>query len=258
MVTAVLLHGLAGASSEWQAVTDLLGGAGTGGAGTGGAVTVIAPDARGHGLRPETGGDVSREAHVADAVAILREAGPSILVGQSLGGLTALRVAAEHPELVTGLLLIEAGPERVDPATPGTIAGWLDSWPVPFPSAEAAAAFFGGGPAGEGWAATLAATPDGLRPRFDRDTIVATIKAATLQPSWPAWKAITCPAAVLLGAQGFLGEEEQAEMRRLRPDIPLTTVPGVGHDVHLEAPEQVAAQILALAQGNSAAMAREL
>lgn len=240
----VLLHGLAGDSSEWRAVTEALGP----------AWRAIAVDQRGHGRSELLPADVSREAFVADIAAVIRAIGqPVVLVGQSLGGNAALLVAAAHPDLVSALVLVEAGPDRPAQDTPDIIAGWLDSWPLPFPDREAAATFFGGGPAGDGWAATLTADPQevipaaevdgGLWPRFDRDTIVAVISAAAERSYWDEWRQVRCPAHVVRGESGFVRDEEATRMRDLRPDIPITVIPGVGHDLHLEAPEELAALI---------------
>jgi non-heme chloroperoxidase len=66
-------------------------------------------DARGHG---ESGwapdGNYGMEAFVDDLLTFLRGLGrPAVLVGASLGGITSLTVASEHPELVAGLVLVD-------------------------------------------------------------------------------------------------------------------------------------------------------
>ena len=71
--------------------------------------------------------------------------GPVILIGQSLGGNLAFLVAARRPDLVHGLVVAEASPE----ADPEGIAAegmrrWLEGWPTPFPSREAAMDFLNG------------------------------------------------------------------------------------------------------------------
>ncbi|GAA3084153.1 alpha/beta fold hydrolase [Streptosporangium carneum] len=224
----VLLHGLAGASSEWRAVADLLGP----------EWRTVAVDQRGHGDSERRPADVSRAAHVADVVEVIGalRLGPVALVGQSLGGNTALLVAAAAPDLVRGLVLVEAGPGRPDPAAPGEIGGWLDSWPVPFPDRERAADFLGGGSVGRGWASGLVETDEGLWPRFDREVVVASLTAACERSYWDEWRRIRCPALVVLGERGIVGVGESDRMRDLRPDIPIAVVAGAGHDLHLEDP----------------------
>nr|BFD84603.1 hypothetical protein StreXyl84_40040 [Streptomyces sp. Xyl84] len=54
------------------------------------------------------------------------------------------------------------------------------------------------------------------------------------------WEAVTCPALVVRGADGTMREVEFTEMHARRPHgtTPLT-VPGAGHDVHLDQPERL-------------------
>ncbi|WP_405855720.1 alpha/beta hydrolase [Streptomyces sp. NBC_00090] len=57
---------------------------------------------------------------------------------------------------------------------------------------------------------------------------------------WDEWAAITCPTLAVLGQGtegGIVGDEEYAEMARLLPGLYGASVPGAGHDVHLERPE---------------------
>lgn len=99
---ALLLHGLAGHSAEWSATASWLRR----------GRRVLALDIRGHGHSEREPQEVGPETLVADvAFAIERlELGPALLIGQSLGGHLALRVASDHPELVETLVVVEAGP----------------------------------------------------------------------------------------------------------------------------------------------------
>lgn len=231
----LLLHGLAGHGGEWGATARLLAGAGH---------RVVALDQRGHGNSERRPADTSRAAYVADAAAVVRELGlgRAVLAGQSLGGHTALLTAAAHPGLVAALVLVEAGPGRADPGLPGVIGEWLAGWPVPFPSREAAVAYLGGGnrPVGEGWADGLERRADGgLWPRFDPEVMVASVAENARRAFWDEWAAITCPVLAVLGEGsrgGVVGAEEYAEMARLLPRLRGASVPGAGHDVHLERP----------------------
>ncbi len=164
----VLLHGLAGHSGEWDATVEWMRE----------QYRVVAVDQRGHGASERRPADVSRAAYVGDVVTVIGELGleDAILVGQSLGGHTAMLVAAAHPDLVRALVLIEAGPGDLSPDTPRDIEKWLASWPVPFASRAAAAEFFGGGPAGAGWAAGLEERKDGWWPRFVPELMVGSVR----------------------------------------------------------------------------------
>ncbi|MGG8408706.1 alpha/beta fold hydrolase [Streptomyces sp. 12297] len=225
----VLLHGLAGHAGEWDATArDLRD-----------RHRVVAVDQRGHGASDRTPRDVSRAAYVADVVAVLDGLGlgPAVLVGQSLGGHTAMLAAAAHPELVRALVLVEAGPGDPNPETPEEIGGWLDSWPVPFPSREAAVRFLGGGPAGEGWADGLEERDGRWWPRFERDVMVASLEELTRHSFRAEWERITCPTLVVLAESSFLRAHDVDGMLARRPGATSASVPGTGHDVHLERPD---------------------
>jgi pimeloyl-ACP methyl ester carboxylesterase len=231
----VLLHGLAGHAGEWDTLARHLSR----------WARVIAVDQRGHGASERYPHDVSRAAYVADVVAVIDQLKleQPVLVGQSLGGHTAMLTASAHPELVRALILVEAAPGAPNPDTPKNIGTWLDSWPVPFPSREAAAVFFGGGPVGRGWAAGLEERDDGWRPRFDRDVMVASLADTARRSFQPAWRHVTCPTLVVLAESSFISESDIDEMLGQRPSILTTTVLGTGHDLHLEQPEVLHAML---------------
>lgn len=90
----LLLHGLAGHAAEWDVLAELL------------LPThrVIAYDARGHGASDRHPPSVTRTAYVRDVVAVITQLAlaPAALIGQSLGGHTAMLTAAAHPSLVQG------------------------------------------------------------------------------------------------------------------------------------------------------------
>jgi pimeloyl-ACP methyl ester carboxylesterase len=225
----VLLHGLAGHSGEWDALAGRLSS----------RYRVVAVDQRGHGSSERHPRDVSRAAYVADVVAVVDQLALQrpVLVGQSLGGHTAMLTAAAHPGLVRALVLVEAGSGGPNPNSPMNIGGWLDSWPTPFPSREAAAAFLGGGPVGAGWAAGLEERDGGWWPRFDRDVMVRSLAENARRSFWHEWGRVTCPTLVVLAQSSFVPAQEADEMLRRRPATMSMSIPGTGHDLHLEQPE---------------------
>lgn len=225
----LLLHGLAGHAGEWDAVARELSP----------RHRVVAVDQRGHGASERRPRDVSRAAYVADAVAVCEQLGlrRPVLVGQSLGGHTALLAAAAHPEAFSALVLVEAGPGGPAPGVQAEIGGWLDSWPTPFPTRQAAVAFLGGGPVGEGWAAGLEERDGGWWPRFERDVMVDSLAENARRAFWDEWSRVACPTLAVLGRSGIIAPDEIAEMLRLRPQTVALSVPGTGHDVHLERPD---------------------
>jgi pimeloyl-ACP methyl ester carboxylesterase len=224
----VLLHGLAGHSGEWDPVAEALSA----------RFRVVAVDQRGHGASERRPRDVSRAAYVADVVEVADQLGlrRPILVGQSLGGHTAMLTAAAHPSLVRGLVLVEAGAGGPHVSAPADVGAWLDSWPIPFASRESAAEFLG-----TGWAAGLVERDGGWWPRFDRDVMVESLAEIAQRSFWPEWDRIRCPTLLVLAQSSFLDAEEVAAMLRRRPSTVAVSIPGTGHDLHLERPEALLA-----------------
>lgn len=84
-------------------------------------VTFLAPDMRGRGASAALPGPYSMQAHVDDLLATMDhfELDSATLVGVSMGGRPALIAAANHPERVGQVILVDAGlpvplPEGVD------------------------------------------------------------------------------------------------------------------------------------------------
>jgi pimeloyl-ACP methyl ester carboxylesterase len=230
----VLLHGLAGYAGEWTPVARRLRLRGR---------RVLAADLRGHGGSTRRPRDTRAEALADDIAGLLAglDAGPAVLVGQSLGGRVALRTAQAHPRLVGGLALVEADarPAPVEVPDEGAIR-WLRSWPVPFADHAAAAAWLGAGVVGAAWADGLEEREDGLWPRFDIDVLARLFDAVVRAPSWPAWTAPELPVLLLVAEHGILAPAAVRDMLTARPDAWALGVRGAGHDVHIERPEAVA------------------
>nr|WP_237551456.1 alpha/beta hydrolase [Streptomyces sp. SID8367] len=232
----VLLHGLAGHAGEWDALARALSP----------RYRVVAVDQRGHGASERRPREVSRDAYVADVVAVLEQLDlhRPVLVGQSLGGHTAMLTAAGNPHLVRALALVEAGPGGPNVNVQAEIGGWLDSWPTPFLSREEAVAFLGGGAVGEGWAAGLEERGSGWWPRFDPKVMVDSLAENAQHSFWNEWASVTCPALVVLGQYGIIPPQESQSMLQQHPRATAVSVPGAGHDVHLERPDVLRSLLL--------------
>jgi pimeloyl-ACP methyl ester carboxylesterase len=224
----LLLHGLAGHAGEWDATAAHLAG----------RHRVLCPDQRGHGRSDRRPADVSQDAFAADAAAWIEALGlaPAVVAGQSLGGLTAMLLAAQWPHLVRGLLVVEATPYP-DPGAVERVRAWLAGWPVPFASREAALVFFGGDTAwARAWAGGLEERDDGLWPAFEPDVVLAALRAAGGDLG-AAWAAVTCPVLVVR-AVGEDGREPYVRMVEHNRRARLVEVPDAGHDLHLDQPQR--------------------
>jgi pimeloyl-ACP methyl ester carboxylesterase len=227
----LLLHGLAGHAGEW--------------AETAGWLTeryrVLALDARGHGRSERVPLDVSRAAHVGDAAFVVERLrlGPVVLIGQSLGGHSALLVAAEHPELVRGLVIADASPAEGNDDDVAEVSEALARWPVPFPSREAAVDFFGGPSlSAEAWADGLEQRGGGWWPRFDIEVMVRTLREAIRQPYWREWERVRCPVLIVRAGNGIIPAADAQAMTNRLPGTRLVEFAGAEHDLHLDRPAE--------------------
>ena len=234
--SVLLLHGLAGHADEWAQTASWLTE----------RRRVVALDARGHGRSERLPSDVSRESHVADAAFVIERLGlrPVVVVGQSVGGLTALSLAARHADLVRGLVLVDASPagggEGVEETVAAT-AGALRAWPASFPSRSDAEAFFaerfGTSLAAEAWASGLEHLEMGWRPRFEVEVMAQTLREAISVPSWDEWASIRCPTLVVRAGKGMVAPETASEMNERLPSAQVVELADAAHDLHLDRPD---------------------
>jgi pimeloyl-ACP methyl ester carboxylesterase len=98
--TTLALHGSFGRASVFAPLAERLTT----------RMRVVALDQCGHGMA-DHGGPFTREEFVADAAAVIDALGlgPVLVLGHSLGGITAHQSAARSPELVRALVIEDVG-----------------------------------------------------------------------------------------------------------------------------------------------------
>jgi pimeloyl-ACP methyl ester carboxylesterase len=98
----LLLHGLASNARIWDGVASRLAGAG---------LRVVALDLRGHGAsdQPSSGYDFASLVRDLDAALTGLGLERPVLVGHSWGANVALQFAADRPDLIDGLALVDGG-----------------------------------------------------------------------------------------------------------------------------------------------------
>ncbi|MBN9178444.1 MAG: alpha/beta hydrolase [Microbacterium sp.] len=204
-------------------------------------------------------------ADVAPAIAAWTR-GPQVLVGQSLGGLTAAAVASTHPGLVRELVVVDITP-GIDPNGDAAQIGAFFAGPTDWASrdelVDRALAFGLGGTreaATRGVFLNSRVRPDGrvewkhhfahLANALAGDPAAAAgaaaqqsaIRGALTAFGWDDLADVTAPITLVRGERGFVTPADAAEFRRRVPAATLVDAPS-GHNVQEEAPVLLAALI---------------
>lgn len=223
----VILHGLAGSAVEFFETARSLPGFRT-----------VLLELRGHGRSTSRPADLSREAFVADVVQVIESAVgcPVALVGQSMGGHTAMLVAATRPDLVSKLVLLESSAAAGSPTENMQLGQFFRSWPIPFASRAAATDFLGDGPLQQAWSSDLEEKEDGYWPRFHADVMVQTMNGLLL-PRWEEWGVVRAPTLVVYGESGMFSADDKTEFVTRGHDVRQFDLAHASHDAHLDAHE---------------------
>ncbi len=171
----------------------------------------------------------------------------AVFLGTSMGGIMTMLAAVMAPTRIAAAILNDIGPE-IDPKGVGRIASYVGK-SGPFGSwAEAVAAVKASQgamfPDGDDafwrtFAQRVARERDDGRVEFAYDPAIAVAFAApaTPPPSMvPLFEALArVPVLVIRGATSdILSSEGLATMKRIKPDLDYTEVPGIGHAPTLE------------------------
>lgn len=248
----VLLHGGAQNAHTWDTVALALG------------RPLVAIDLPGHG-HSDAGrrGSLDVHANADDVAAAVRVLAPeaAAVVGMSLGGLTALALAAGHPALVRSVVLVDITPQPSSAAGTAAIHAFVDG-PESFPSFE------------EILARTIEFNPTrseiSLRrgilhnalqredgswvwryARFRAEDAAAAEAAGVAAPSveeeagddlWDAVGGLTVPLMLVRGmrAGSVLQDEDEAELLRRQPGARIEHVAEAGHSIQGDQPLELA------------------
>ncbi|MET0985360.1 MAG: alpha/beta hydrolase [Steroidobacteraceae bacterium] len=220
---------------------------------------VITPDQRGRG-RSEFDPLWMRynpAVYVDDMLALLNALRIKrvVVIGTSLGGIISMLIAAMHPQVLTGVVLNDVGPELAGPGV-ARVRDYVGTLPPVRTWEEATAQMrstYGRALPGlspEEWLAfTRACYSEDAQgvPRLQMDPRVG--DAVRMMPSnaafamWMAFAALRrIPTLLLRGAHSdVLSPATVANMRREKPDLRYVEVPNRGHAPLLNEPESVAA-----------------
>ena len=226
----VFLHGLAGDGATWSPVALTLAD----------VAEVVAPDARGHGLTTAPARGRGYDEHARDVETLIAELSldSPVLVGHSMGGVTAALVAARARVALSGVVLVDPtflSPDRQRALGASDVAA-RHAATRRLSDDEGVADLRARHPSRAPevvdlvWRARRATRPDA----FD-----------VLAPPAPDYRELArdlgVPALLVVGDhEPVVSGDVAGELRRLRPELRVETVAGAGHGLPFDRPGTLA------------------
>ncbi len=213
---------------------------------------VVTMDVRGHGESSVNWLDYSVAAIGADILALIRylNAGPTLLVGDSMAGGASVWAAAEAPKLIAGIALI-------DPFVRDVGSLWLGRllYPVLFAGLWGPAAW-------SKYYTTLYPTHhpadwqeyiQNLKRNLSEQGRMRALRGmllASKQASEDRLSQVRAPALVIMGTRDpdFKQPSQEAQLVATALHAPVQMIEGAGHYPHAEMPEQVAPLLISFFQ----------
>jgi pimeloyl-ACP methyl ester carboxylesterase len=252
----VYLHGGAQNAHTWDTVALALG------------RSALAVDLPGHGHSDWRADGAYSPMNLADDVAevvALHAPRARVVVGMSLGGLTAMELTVRHPALVRSLVMVDITP-GVNAAKTKAITDFVDG-PQEFASFDdLLARTIEHNPTRtesslrRGILHNAHPQPDGSwQWRYDRGSHARARQTAdastpdssapnqsdpsdTLSPLWDHFGSIACPITLVRGSLSpVVDDDDVAEARRRQPGLVVHVVDGAGHSVQGDRPVELAA-----------------
>jgi pimeloyl-ACP methyl ester carboxylesterase len=248
--TALLVHGLTGRAGAFRALAQELEARGLTG------WRLLAVDLRGRGATGRVEGTVGIPAHATDLAALMDREGLEkvAFVGHSLGAMIGVYLAANHPDRVDKLVLIDGGSDVTDEVD-ALLSPVVERLERTYPSREAYVEYLKSLPVfKDRWdenleryfAGDVRSEGGGWRHHADLETVREDrqkMHGFQLSELWPR---IGCPTLVLLSTVGLAGPDEgfilppqdARRMREIISDCALVEVKNTNHyDILYSAPK---------------------
>ncbi|MGL5890335.1 MAG: alpha/beta fold hydrolase [Bacteroidia bacterium] len=232
----VVLHGLFGISDNWAALAKRWAN----------DFTVYTLDLRNHGQSPHSD-EWSYSAMADDVIEFFGTARlhDVVLLGHSMGGKTAMRLALDYPMAVSKLIVADIAPRRYPVGQQDVVAALLAVEPEKLESRKDAEAILRGYLKDEGTIQFLLKNlywrefADGskkLNWRFNLEVISKNLGIVAEPTETPA----PCELETLFirGARSnYVTDEDAATLPAIFPNSSLVTIPDAGHWVHADQPD---------------------
>jgi pimeloyl-ACP methyl ester carboxylesterase len=234
--TIIMLHGFTDSLHTWDTVAEALDD----------RFRILRPDLPGHGLSGPAPNDEYSNAALVRFVGEFIEgvdAQTPVLMGNSLGGLAAWRFAAEHPDRISGLVLLAPGgvPYNGVGDTPLPVPAMLKFYLNQAPEAGVRTAL-------SAMHADPARVSDGDITRYrdlmqqpgNADAFIARAAQFTLPNPADDMAKVTVPTWIIWGVQDVMLPIDHADQFAAHmPNVTILRLNGVGHLPQSEAPERV-------------------
>ncbi len=248
--TALLVHGLTGRADAFRALAEELESGGLTG------WRLLAVDLRGRGATGSVEGPAGIPVHAADLLALLDREGLDRVayIGHSLGAMIGVYLAANHPDRVSRLVLVDGGADVTDEID-ALLSPIHERIARTYPSREAYVEYTRNLPVFEGrwdedleryFAGDVRPDDSGWRHHADLETVKDDREKMHGFPLSELWPRIGCPTLVLLSTVGLASPDEgfilpPQDARRMQetiPDCALVEVENTNHyDILYSAPK---------------------
>lgn len=225
----LLIHGLGSSTEDWELQVDALQR----------DFTLVAYDVRGHGQSGKPPGKYSIPQFATDAARLIDhlQLGRVHVMGLSMGGMIAFQLAADRPDLVRSLIIVNSGPELIARTWREKFALFQRRQIVRLLGMRKMGAVLAGRllPAPE-----HATRREVFAERWAKNDRATYLRVLTALVGWSVKSRlpdITCPVLVVTADHDYSSVDMKREYTTLMPNATLVIIPDSLHMMPVERPE---------------------